>query len=262
MRSAVAGLALFLISAAPAPSSPFKQFVIAAPSVGSVVEVTPGEEFYVETIVEAQPAYRLARPFKSSMAGGMGLPFGFAIDETLLVYKGKSQDQEWSYYIPQNGGFRAYHGLLGNLIHPGDTVGLRIDRGANKEWFVDLSVHYGMPTIWSRPVKEKDPGLTLVEGPAPDLKNAEVKRLVYLGVEQGRMRIRYEWIQHGYVPQRDEFSFPVDPQGRGQGGVKGAEFSVVAGPVKAKFVVTKGISDAVAPPPRSEPESERAVPVV
>lgn len=262
MRALATVLCLLLVGATAPQSQPFKQFVVTTPTVGSPVEVTPGQEFYIETIVEAQPAYRLSRPFKSSMAGGMGLPFGFAIDDTLLVYNGKSRDQQWSYYAPRNGGFRAYHGLLGNLISPGDTVGLRVDRQGRREWFVDLSVHYGMPTIWTRGVKPKDPEATLVEGPAPDLTNAEIKRLVYLGIEQGRMRIRYEWSQRGYVPERDEFTFPVDQQGRGQGGVKGAEFSVVAGSVKATIVVTKGITPTERDAPRPEPETENRVPIV
>ena len=262
MRSVMAaGLALSLLGAAAPHPAQSREFVVSVPTVGSPVEVTPGEEFYVETIVATQPAYRLARPFESSMAGAMGLPFSFAIDDPLLVYQGKSRDQEWTYYAPKEGGFRASHGLLGNLITPGDSVGLRVDRHGNKQWFVDLSAHYGMPTIWTRRLKPKDPEATLIDGPAADLKNAEYKRLVYLGVEQGRMRIRYEWYQRGFAAERDEFTFPVDSQGRGAGGVKGAEFSVVAGPVKALIVVTKGMTatDPIVPPP--EPEPHRPTPI-
>ncbi len=259
-RVVAAGLALSLMGATASSSAQPRQFVVRTPTIGSAVEVTPGEEFYLETIVAAEPAYRLSRPFQSSMAGAAGLPFGFAIDDPLLLYKGKSRDKTWTYYAPRQGGFRASHGLLGNLISPGDSVGLRVDQHGNKEWFVDLSNHNG--TFWTRRVKPKDPEATLIDGPSPDLTNAEFKRLTYLGVEQGRMRIRYEWNQRGYVPERDEFTFPVDAQGRGQGGVKGAEFSVVAGPVKASIVVTKGITatDPITTPP--EPKAHKPAPVV
>ncbi|WP_157219780.1 hypothetical protein [Flavisphingomonas formosensis] len=242
MKSFFCGLAL-LVASAPSYAADFKPKTVVIPPVGTIVEATPGQEFYVETAVRSVPAYRLAYPFKSSMAGAMGLPFSFSIDDPLLILKGRSEDGVWAYFVPQNDAFHASHGLLGSVIRPGDMVGLRVDKHGVKEWFVDNS-HYnrGLNTIWTRRVKEGDPPMELVESSTKTIGREPIERLVYLGVEQGRMKIRYEQFTAGRSSQKDEFTFPVDKEGRGLGAVNGAEFSVVAGPVKATIVVTKPMS--------------------
>jgi len=255
MKVAVLGLAALLWAGQPSHAADFGPKTVVIPPVGTVVETTPGQEFYVETAVRSVPAYRLARPFKSSMAGVMGLPFGFAIDDPLLVYAGKSEDGTWSYFIPRNDAFRAYHGLLGSVIRSGDSVGLRVDQHGLKEWFVDNSnYNSGHVTIWTRRVKDSDPPMELVEAPTKTIGSDPIERLVYLGVEQGRMKIRYERFAAGGRTEKDEFTFPVDKDGRGNGAVNGAEFSVIAGPVKATIVVTKPMSgvDIVMPTPEDE----------
>lgn len=211
--------------------------------IGTPVEVTAGQEFYAETLLEEVPAYRLEKPFKSSMGGAMGLPFGFAIDSTLLVSFRKTEN--WEYFIPADGKFRAYHGLLGSVIAEGDTVGLRVNKSGKMEWFVDNSNKNGYTTIWSRKVKEKDP---LVEPTTTHIQRPtgeSIERLVYLGFAGERLvRIRHERITAHEV-LRDEFNFPVSENGIGMGAVRGAEFSIIATPVRATITVTKGMSSDI-----------------
>ena len=242
MRIIAAALAAFVMCWVPGQAAAFGPSKLVVPPVGTIVEVTAGQEFYVETSVRSIPAYRIARPFKSSMAGAGMLPFGFAIDETILVFRGRSRDGRWSYFVPAHNAFRAYHGLLGSVIRQGDTVGLRVDDQGRREWYVDNSGYNGFTTIWSRHVKDSDPAQELIETPAKEMTGGPVERLVYLGVEQGRMRIRYEKAVPGSTPVRDEFTFPVDKEGRGAGAVRGAEFTVHAEAVRAQIVVTKAMS--------------------
>lgn len=215
--------------------------------VGTPVEVSPGQEFYAETKLEQVPAYRLSEPFKSSMGGAMGLPFGFAIDETVLV-RTRVSSSGWEYFVPQNGKFRAYHGLLGSVIADGDTVGLRVHETGKMEWFVDNPNKNGMPTIWSRKLKKKDPELTRFLTASTEPKDARIERLIYLGFAgEGMVRIRHEVVTPSDIV-RDEFTFPVDANGNGVGAVKGAEFTIDAGPVKAVITITQAMETSIGDP--------------
>lgn len=44
---------------------------------------------------------------------------------------------------------------------------------------------------------------------------------------------------------RDEYTFPLDADGQGVGAVRGAEFSIEAGPLRARFVVTKPMTSGI-----------------
>jgi len=252
---ALIAVALVCFGAAARAAEPGSSLLV-VPPVGTMVEVTAGQEFYVETIVRSVPAYRLARPFRSSMAGSMRLPFSFSIDETLLLFAGRSQDGRWSYFVPEHRAFTASHGLLGNVLRAGDTVGLRIDGQGHRQWFVDNSNYNGRISIWSRDVKDSDPALVRVEAAQHAIGGAPIERLIYLGVEQNRVRVRYEHLAPGGAPTRDEFTFPLDRSGRGTGAVKGAEFAIRAGPVRAQIVVTKGMSTGIDVILPEEPEPE------
>lgn len=217
--------------------------------VGTTVQVTAGQEFYAETKVEQVPAYKLERPFKSSMAGAGGFPFGFEIGSDLLMYYGQSENG-WQYFVPEK--FRAYHGLLGSVIRQGDTVGLRVGTSGNMEWFVDNSVYNGFTTIWSRRVKPKDPKLTRIMTEATRPTGGAVERLIYLGLDANKnARIRYERVYKSDVV-RDEFTFPLDDKGQGLGAVRGAEFQISATPLSAQITVTKAMSSGIGDPVAGE----------
>lgn len=218
------------------------------PPVGSVVNVTPGQRFYADFVTESVPAYKLERPFKSSMAGAMGLPFSFAIDSDILIYAGKSRDGRWSYFVPEGRKFRASHGLLGSVIRDGDAVGLRVNDDGRREWFVDNSVYNGSTTIWSRRVKDKDPRLSLIQTSRSEpVKDSILHRLFYLGTVDNKVRVRHEQISPDGT-LRDEYTFPIDADGRALGAVRGAEFAIIAGPLKAEIVVMRPMTDEFGDP--------------
>lgn len=219
--------------------------------IGTVVEVTAGQEFYAEQVGQQVPAYKLDRPFKSSMAGAMRLPFSFSIDSQLLVSV-KSTQGGWEYFVPSDRKFTASHGLLGSVLADGDTVGLRVHANGKQEWFVDNSGHNGFTTIWTRNVKKKDPAISKTMTDAVDASGSNMDRLVYLGVSNGVVKIRHEQIRPSGATTRDEFTFPVDEHGEGIGAVRGAEFRFKAGALQANIIVTKemtsGIGQAVTTP--------------
>lgn len=230
-----------LVSVSLSWSSTAQDLKVTRAPVGTPITVSAGQEFYAETALEEVPAYKLEKPFKSSMAGSMGLPFAFSIDTDLLV-RVKKSDLGWEYFIPANGRFRAYHGLLGSVIRQGDTVGLRVGPQGEMEWFVDNSIYNGMTTVWSRRVKDKDPKLTRIMTKATEPTGESVERLIYMGFSDDRhVRVRLERLLPT-GPVRDEFTFPVDNQGQGVGAVRGAEFTIAANPTKATIVVTKSMT--------------------
>jgi len=215
--------------------------------VGTPVEVTAGQEFYAETQLEEVPAYKLERPFKSSMAGAMGFPFGFAIESELLI-RTKTTNSGWEYFVPADGKFRAYHGILGSVIREGDTVGLRVHSSGRMEWFVDNSNYNGYTTIWSRKLKKKDPQVTRITTTLTEPTGDAVERLIYLGLDaNGNARIRHERILKTDIV-RDEFTFPLDENGQGAGAVRGAQFLISANPITATITVTKPMSSGIGAP--------------
>lgn len=236
--------ASFTAPAVAQTSAPTSDLRLTRTPVGTAVEVSAGQEFYAETRAERVPAYELATPFKSSMAGAMGLPFGFSIDETLLVrYRTDSRGTE--YFVPATGKFRAYHGLLGSVLADGDTVGLKVHTDGSMEWFVDNSIKNGMSTVWSRKYKKKDPALTRIMTKTTRPTGSIFERLVYLGFAGPQtVRIRHEIVGVG-EPLRDEFTFPVDTNGFGIGAIKGAEFTIHATPLKALITVTKPMTSSI-----------------
>jgi len=253
MRVIVLSASLAMAAAWPAEGVAQSRRVVSS-TAGTITAVTPGEAFYIEIGVKPVPALKLSRPFKSSMKGAMGLPFAFSIDSTLLVRTGTSRDGSWMYFQLKDNAFSASHGLLGSVIRPGDSVGLRISTSGAREWFVDNSVYNGFTTIWTRRVKDKDPVATaVVEGVEPDGDPAE--RLLFLGTDGNKVRIREETISSAGI-QRDDFVFPMDAGGHGSGAIKGAEFTFVATPQRALFTIVRvmGDTDRQAVPDRGENE--------
>ena len=205
------------------------------------IEVSPGQQFYGEFRVVAKhgAAYRIASPFKSSMGGSMGLPFAFAIDETELVPFRSSAG--WNYFIPKGKQFRAWHGLLGNVLADGDTVGLRVHQDGRREWFVDNSKHNGMTTIWTRKIKEKDPAISVVQTATAE-PVGPIQRLVYLGASGGEVKIRHEQIYPDGSITRDDYEFAVDADGVAVGAVMGASFKVEPKPLGATVEILSAMT--------------------
>lgn len=202
------------------------------------VLVTAGQEFYKATATRAVAAYRLEHPFKSSMAGSMGMSFAFAIDGDLLVSTGKTT-ADWEYFVPPDHKFRAYHSLLGSVIRGADTVGLRVGRQGQMEWFVDNSAYYKSPKIWTRRLKSGDPTLTRIELATSEPAGEPAKRLIYLGLaDNGHARVLCEQVSPRETI-RNIFTVQLDREGIGQGTVSGVEFKFRSTPNGAVITITK-----------------------
>lgn len=174
---------------------------------GEDLQVFPGDRFYVEGDTTELQTYRISEPFESRMPGSMRIRFSFAIDTTELRFSRRSN--EWDYYAAADGKGRAWHGLLGNVLASGDTVGLRVHRTkGDREWFVDNSRHNGFTTIWHRAVKPRDVEVTEAGVHSVLLEGDRMRGLEYLGVRDGQLRIRYT--EMGPTPRSEEFTFPIE----------------------------------------------------
>ncbi|QOW18620.1 hypothetical protein INQ41_07835 [Lysobacter ciconiae] len=174
---------------------------------GEELQVFPGDKFYVEGDTTDLQTYRISEPFESRMPGALRLPFSFAIDATDLHFS--HRDSKWDYYTPVEGKGRAWHGLLGNVLAKGDTVGLRVHRtNGDREWFVDNSGYNGYQTIWNRRVKGKDVEVTEEGIRSILLENNRLRALEYMGVRDGQLRVRYTEV--GPNPRSEEFTFPIE----------------------------------------------------
>lgn len=206
-RLLIALLFLTVIVPHPAPASE-----PATSLVGQELQVFPGDKFYAEGETETKPVLELASKFEGRMPGSMGIPFSFAIDTTRLRFAHRKG--EWDYFIAPPGQGRAWHGLIGNVLAEGDTVGVRIHRSkGTREWFVDNTNHnrgtgWRFSTIWSRAIK---PGKDVeVREGAPErvmIQGSRMRGLEYLGVRDNQLRIRYE--EFGGEDRREEFLFPI-----------------------------------------------------
>jgi|GEM_PF-5666477 len=210
--------------------------------IGTPILVTPGQEFYAQVDADPVPAYRLARTFKSSMPGAMGLPFGFAIDTDVLILVFKSASG-WDYFVPPDHKFRAFHALLGSVIRGRDMVGLRVGPAGQMEWFVDNSVYARAPTLWTRPIRPADPAINRID--VGVITRGSMDRLVYLGLSGPRhAKIRLEKTA-GRQVQRTEFTFPLNKDGKGLGAVNGAEFTIEVTPTQALITVVRAMTSAL-----------------
>lgn len=177
----------------------------------------------------------------------MGMPFSFSIDSDLLVLK-RSASDGWEYFVPAGQKFSASHGLLGSVIREGDTVGLRIHSSGRQEWFVDNSQHNGYQTIWSRKIKKKDPAFVKIMTSAVNSSGSNIDRLVYLGATNNLAKIRHEQIRPNGSTTRDEFTFPLNQAGEGAGAVRGAEFVMKVGPLRAVITVKTEMTSGIGEP--------------
>jgi len=181
---------------------------LATSLVGKELHVFPGDKFYAEGESEEVPVLELVHPFEGRMPGSMRIPFSFAIDTRRLLFKHRSGD--WDYFVAPEGKGRAWHGLIGNVLADGDTVGVRVNfRDDTKEWFVDNS-NYNRPlrTIYHRKIRPgKDVEISDVGRQTIMLTGSRMRGLEYLGIRDNQLRIRYE--EFGAEDRREEFLFPI-----------------------------------------------------
>jgi len=175
-------------------------------AIGEELQVFPGDKFYVEGDREDVPVLELASIFEGRMPGVMHIPFSFAIDSRRLRFS--KRQGSWDYFAAPEGKGRAWHGLIGDVMAPGDTVGVRINRrDGSREWFVDNSRHNGMSTIWRREISSEDVAVRDAGTQKIMLDGARLRGLEYLGVRDNQLRVRYE--EFGPQERREEFLFPI-----------------------------------------------------
>ncbi|WP_310498758.1 hypothetical protein [Sandarakinorhabdus sp.] len=255
MRLKAATLAFFITISTPIFAQPITRSI--SPEIGTIIDVTPGQVFYSDTYIRSVEAYEIDRPFKSSMAGSMGFRFSFSIDSITLLKKGVSRDGIWSIYVPEK--FSASHGLLGNVLSPGDTVGLLVSKTGEMQWFVDNSIRNNTNTIWSRKLNPKDPQPKLISTQSSETVGLPLFRLVFLGVQNANVRIRFEQRDETGTYVRDEFTYPIRNNSLAVGAVRGAEFIVKVGDLQSQIFVTKpmtGEFGLFAPKPIATPPPE------
>jgi hypothetical protein len=216
------------------------------PGLNQQLDLSPGQRFYAEAWNKKtrQPAYQVSAPFESKMPGAMRLPFRFAIDATVLNFIGTRSDS-CDYFAPEAGRFRAWHGMLGNVLAKGDTVGLRVCANGAAEWFVDNSNHNGMTTVWSRPTKKGDPTVQRITAERTEPAKAPVRQLDYLGVRDDAVIVRFTEISPD-LPQRvDEYSFALQDDGAARGVVLEAQFEIRPDPSqRARVIVISPMGSA------------------
>lgn len=234
---------LVIISGAAGASVP------ATTLIGEELHVFPGDRFYVEAETVEVPVYELEAPFQGRIPGAMRIRFSFAIDTTDLHFDRRTAD--WDYFAAPGDKVRAWHGLLGNVIKEGDSIGIRVHRRTGEmEWYVDNSQYNnGMTAIWTRKVRpSRDVAVREVGRTDVLLEGDRLRALEYLGERDGQLRIRY--IEAGPSPRTDEFLFPVSDEQPFVIGVMGlrAEVRAVDG-ASARIKVIRGFEgDGLAKP--------------
>lgn len=214
-----------------------------APRENEAVVVTAGQTFYTEFTSVPTVGIKLERPFRSSMAGAMGFPFSFELMDPLLVPVAPHEDG-WRYFAPKDGAFKASHGLLGSVIRPGDSVGIRISPNGEAEWFVDNSVYNGFRTIWSRKMKKKDPSYELVNLGEEVSGDLPIHRLVYLGVRDAQVRVRWDEVDPNFGQRSEEYSFPAVNKVSSVA-VRGARFRLIVTDTGAEVTMLAPMTDGV-----------------
>ena len=114
-----------------------------------------GDALFVKGTASKQKILLLKNDISSTMPGSCGFPFDFSVKKGVLspLY----QTANHIHYAASWEKSNASHSMLGVVISPGDSVGIRINKkNGSKEWYVDNSVHNRMNTVWSRKVRADD----------------------------------------------------------------------------------------------------------
>lgn len=212
-----------LLIAATAQTAP--ALAVVTSPMQQALEVFPGDQFYIEGEQIEVPVLELEKPFQGRMPGSMHIPFSFAIDATTLRLT--STRDGWNYFSAAEGSARAWHGLLGNVLVSGDTVGVRVRASDGvREWYVDNSRYNGMNTIWHRRVTTKDVAVSDRSREKLIRPGSTVRLLEYMGVRDGQVRIRYKEVQRD-GQREDEFYFKVEEPLPMQIGIKGLRAEIL-----------------------------------
>jgi len=172
--------------------------------------VTAGESFYFESEPKIEvERIVLSEPVAGRMPGSFRIPFSFAIDGTELRFTHSANGFRW--YSASEDQARAWHGMVGDVLARGDSVGMRIrDRDGRAEWFVDNS-NYNAPlkTIYHRKHDpEKDPDFR-VEKTLVRREDAFLREVTYKGLRDGQIVMMVSEGRPGDYSS-EEYFFPIE----------------------------------------------------
>jgi hypothetical protein len=185
--------------------------------------VSPGDAFFVHGLAQYRQGLEMSSGISSTMPGAYWLPFDFSIEQCELVAYFQTQDHE--YFAAPFAKCDARHSLLGNVLRPGDTVGVRIHRKTKElEWYVDNSNHNRSDTVWYRDVRERD-GVLFERSEIP--KVTDLTQIGYDGFYSNLLHFTLTEIVDGESRER-VFTFDIAEEGSTQISIKGNVFEVVS----------------------------------
>ncbi len=178
--------------------------------IGENLNVYPGDRFYIEGEQTPAETIQLSDSFTGKMPGSLKIPFNFSVNTTTLYLS--TIEKGWKYYSAPQGLATAWHGIIGNVLASGDTVGIRIRQKDNLiEWFVNNSYHnYPLKTIYHRKHDTaSDPKVSSIKIVNQLKRGSKLRALEYLGIRDNQLRIRYSE-NDGTTSIEDEFLFPIE----------------------------------------------------
>lgn len=175
--------------------------------VGQELVASAGDSVFVSGQTGQRHALEMSDSISSTMPGAYGLPFDFSIERCSL--QGAFQTAKHKYFAAPYEKCDARHSMLGKVIVPGDSVGVRISRTTGeREWYVDNSRYNRMDTVWHRRVKEEDNiSFSPVEVAVID-ESSNMTSIVYDGFYSGLLHFTFREVTMGDV-RENEFKFDV-----------------------------------------------------
>jgi hypothetical protein len=228
----IAALLIFSLTlsgciSAKTPVTPFREKYDFKAKIGEIKFANVGDNIFVKGTLNKTKGLSMSNGIMSTMPGALFLPFDFYIEKCTLVLR--YQDEEHFYYVAPEDKCGASHSMLGSVVVPGDTIGVRLGkRSTSMEWFVDNSYYNRQDALWARQVSE-DNGVRLTEVEVP-LYDQETKlvKIAYDGFYQGLLRFTYA-VLAGQTTREKEFAFDYKAgTGPVELGIKGHVFEVLS----------------------------------
>lgn len=189
------------------PVSTVEERISFTEQVGVELYANTGDSIFVSGSIGKVEALSMSGSIASTMPGGYALPFDFSIARSDLRLS--FQTDGHLYYAAPSDKSAASHGLLGNVLRSGDSVGIRVDKTSGEyEWYVDNSNYNRMRSCWSRRVREDDnitftkTKVTVVDG------SSALKEIVFDGFYNGLIHFTFRDSVGGKSVEK-QFAFNV-----------------------------------------------------
>jgi hypothetical protein len=216
--------------------------------VGKTKKVSLGEVMYLDGDVGTSHGLQLMNAIKASIPGAAGLPFTFNIQPCILMPEFVTRN--YTYYAAPQTKATATHTLLGTVVKPGDTIGVRVlNQNSGMEWYVDNSIYNSSrprSIIWSRPVRHSD---SVSFKPRMDLTKAiqgtasRYREVTYSGFINNAYQISFREVNESRDYEKD-FLIPKSNEGVTIVSIKGAIIEILSHDnLGVTFTVRKGFKN-------------------